>query len=59
MGEELMLTFNVASRNYTGLLQPLSYARTAPIPFLWAERLAVLRQAGICAAPVFGVSYLR
>jgi hypothetical protein len=35
-----MLTLNVAGRSYTGL-QALSYAQTAPIPFLWAERLAV------------------
>ncbi len=41
VGEELLLTLNVASRSYTGLLQPLSYAQTAPVPFLWAERLAV------------------
>jgi hypothetical protein len=41
VGEELMLTLNVAGRSYTGLLQPLSYAQTAPIPFLWAERLAI------------------
>jgi hypothetical protein len=40
-GEELMLTLNLANRSYTGLLQPLSYAQTAPIPFLWAERLAI------------------
>jgi len=36
-----MLALNVAGRSYTGLLQPLSYAQTVPIPFLWAERLAV------------------
>jgi Dolichyl-phosphate-mannose-protein mannosyltransferase len=41
VGEELTLTLNVVGRSYTGLLQPLSYAQTAPIPFLWAERLAV------------------
>jgi hypothetical protein len=41
VGEELMLTLNVAGRSYAGLLQPLSYAQMAPIPFLWAERLTI------------------
>jgi hypothetical protein len=36
-----MLTLNVAGRGYAGLLQPLSYAQMAPIPFLWAERLTI------------------
>ena len=39
VGEELMLTLNLAGRGYVGLLQPLGYAQMAPIPFLWAERL--------------------
>jgi hypothetical protein len=39
VGEELMLTLNLAGRGYLGLLQPLGYAQMAPIPFLWAERL--------------------
>ena len=47
-----MHTLNVAGRSYTGLLlQPLSYARTAPIPFLWAERLAVQLNGVDQAAP--------
>jgi hypothetical protein len=41
VGEELLLTLNIASRSYTGLLQPLNYAQAAPVPFLWAERLAI------------------
>jgi hypothetical protein len=41
VGEELLLTLNVAGRSYAGLLQPLSYGQTAPIPFLLAERLAI------------------
>jgi hypothetical protein len=55
VGDELLLTLNVASRSYTGLLQPLSYAKTAPIPFLWAERLAIqlngVDQAALRALP--------
>lgn len=40
-GDELMLALNLATRGYRALLDPLSYAQTAPVPFLWAERLAI------------------
>jgi hypothetical protein len=41
-GDEAMIALNVASRSFGGLTRPLDYAQAAPVPFLWAERLAVV-----------------
>jgi dolichyl-phosphate-mannose-protein mannosyltransferase len=39
--DEAMLGLNIASRSLLELLAPLDYGQTAPVPFLWAERLAI------------------
>jgi len=39
--DEAMLSLNIASRSWLDLLAPLDYGQTAPVPFLWAERLAI------------------
>ncbi|MGH7754594.1 MAG: glycosyltransferase family 39 protein, partial [Gemmatimonadales bacterium] len=40
--DEAMLSLNIATRSWLGLLSPLDYGQTSPVPFLWAERAAVL-----------------
>ena len=45
--DELMLTLSIGTRSYADLAhQPLDYGQTAPLFFLWAERLAT-RLAGM------------
>jgi dolichyl-phosphate-mannose-protein mannosyltransferase len=39
--DEAMLSLNVLTRDYRGLLAPLEQDQTAPVPFLWLERFAV------------------
>lgn len=39
--DEIELTRNIEERSYAGLLKPLSYDQTAPIGFLFLERLAI------------------
>jgi hypothetical protein len=39
-GDEAMLALNVGARSFGDLLHPLDYAQLAPVPFLWAVRLA-------------------
>lgn len=39
--DELMLATSVAWRSFAGLARPLEYDQTAPLGFLWVERLAV------------------
>ena len=46
-GDEAMLALNVGRRSFGELLLPLDFSQIAPVPFLWAERLATL---------LFGVS---
>ncbi|MEP6571849.1 MAG: glycosyltransferase family 2 protein [Gemmatimonadota bacterium] len=38
---EVWLSLNIASRSFFGLLHPLDYDQTAPVPYLWAERLLI------------------
>lgn len=38
--DEAMVVLSVASRSFAGLVQPLDYDQMAPVPFLWALRLA-------------------
>lgn len=40
--DETMLSLNVVSRSFLGLLRPLDYAQTAPVLYLWLTKLAVL-----------------
>ncbi len=44
--DELLLSLNLAIRDFRGLLEPLDLEQSAAILFLWAERLAV-RVAGV------------
>ena len=38
--DEAMVVLSVASRSFSGLMRPLDYDQMAPVPFLWALRLA-------------------
>src|SRR5215212_10056856 len=40
--DELMLSLSVATRSFAGLARPLHFGQSAPLGFLWAQRLAVL-----------------
>ena len=40
--DEARLALNIGQRSFSGLLEPLAYEQTAPIPFLWAEKAASL-----------------
>ncbi len=44
--DEAMLSLNIASRSFVDLLRPLDYNQTAPVVFLWAERL-IIKIAGV------------
>jgi Dolichyl-phosphate-mannose-protein mannosyltransferase len=39
--DELMVTFSITHRGFTGLLHPLSVNQAAPIGWLWAERASI------------------
>ena len=39
--DEIWVALNIVGRSFLGLLRPLDYAQSAPVGFLWAERLAV------------------
>ncbi|MBL0170999.1 MAG: glycosyltransferase family 39 protein [Gemmatimonadaceae bacterium] len=39
--DEAMLSVNVLTRSWSGLLQPLDYEQAAPVPFLWAQKVLV------------------
>jgi len=40
--DEIWVALNIVERNVLGLLRPLDYAQSAPVGFLWLERLAVV-----------------
>ena len=40
--DEIWVALNIVGRSFLGLLRPLDYAQSAPVGFLWAERLAVV-----------------
>lgn len=40
--DEVWLALNIVGRSFLGLAQPLDYAQSAPIGFLWTARLAVV-----------------
>ena len=40
--DEIWIALNVVERGFLGLLRPLDYAQSAPVGFLWIERLAVV-----------------
>lgn len=40
--DEIWVALNIVGRSFLGLTRPLDYAQSAPVGFLWVERLAVL-----------------
>ena len=40
--DEAMLALNIGARSFTQLARPLDYDQTAPLLYLWSERLAVV-----------------
>ena len=40
--DEIWVALNIVGRSFVGLARPLDYAQSAPVGFLWLERLAVL-----------------
>ena len=40
--DEIWVALNIVGRSFLGLLRPLDYAQSAPVGFLWLERLAVV-----------------
>jgi hypothetical protein len=40
--DEIWVALNIVGRSFLGLARPLDYAQSAPVGFLWVERLAVL-----------------
>ena len=40
--DEARLALNIGRRSFAGLLEPLAFEQTAPIPFLWLEKAASL-----------------
>lgn len=40
--DEIWVALNIVERSFLGLLRPLDYAQSAPVGFLWLERLAVV-----------------
>ena len=40
--DEVWVAHNIVARSFLGLLRPLDYAQSAPVGFLWAERLGVI-----------------
>lgn len=40
--DEIWVALNIVGRSFAGLARPLDYAQSAPVGFLWAERLAVV-----------------
>jgi hypothetical protein len=40
--DEIWVVLNVQGRSFAGLARPLDYEQTAPVAFLWTERLALV-----------------
>ena len=40
--DEIWVALNIVERDFLGLARPLDYAQSAPVGFLWLERLAVV-----------------
>jgi hypothetical protein len=40
--DEIWVALNIVERSFLGLLRPLDYAQSAPVGFLWMERVAVV-----------------
>ncbi|HEU4719918.1 MAG TPA: glycosyltransferase family 39 protein [Gemmatimonadaceae bacterium] len=40
--DEIWIALNIVGRTFVGLTRPLDYAQSAPVGFLWLERLAVV-----------------
>ena len=40
--DEIWVALNIVGRSFLGLARPLDYAQSAPVGFLWVERLAVV-----------------
>jgi hypothetical protein len=40
--DEIWVALNIVGRSFVGLARPLDYAQSAPVGFLWLERLAVV-----------------
>src|SRR5919106_3976143 len=55
--DEAMLALSIGTRSLSGLLRPLDYAQTAPILFLWAERL-VATAAGMSEVSLRAIPFL-
>src|SRR5688572_28681353 len=55
--DEAMLALNIGTRSLSGLLRPLDYGQTAPIAFLWAERL-VVALAGMSEVSLRAIPFL-
>jgi hypothetical protein len=56
--DEAMLALNLATRSFAALFHPLDYGQTAPLLFLWAERLTVavggVNELALRAVPLAG-----
>ncbi|MGH7751589.1 MAG: glycosyltransferase family 39 protein, partial [Gemmatimonadales bacterium] len=44
--DEAMIALNIGTRSFADLARPLDYGQTAPVLFLWAERLVVALGGG-------------
>src|SRR4051812_31295813 len=40
--DEIWVALDIVGRSFLGLLRPLDYAQSAPVGFLWIERIAVV-----------------
>src|SRR5690349_11063509 len=56
--DEAMLSLNIATRSFVDLARPLDYDQSAPVAYLWIERLAVnlggVNEIALRALPFLG-----